>query len=274
MSRLPLALALLMTVATRSTAAQAAGTTAGAPAAGQAPTTSAPAPRRPPRNYNPALTGVYYPDPPMLEPAAGATASGGATTPQAPSDSADGSVSGGSSRSAVSPAESSRASTATRSRAADTGVYYPESPASGTLAAGASNGDAAALGIYHPESPIPPPGARETRVAASDSASARTRPPVAMTAADTLLAAACGDAPAGTEAPGLLAVLFRARTTAEVRSASAKQVGGMIAGESAEGESYVRFPADAGAPAAVADRLIRLGPVMRVAPVACPEPSR
>lgn len=91
-----------------------------------------------------------------------------------------------------------------------------------------------------------------------------------MTAADSLLASACGDAPPGSEAAGLLAVLFRARTTAEVRRTSAKQVGGTIAGESDEGETYVRFPPDAGAPSAVADRLIRLSPVIRVSPVACP----
>jgi hypothetical protein len=95
-----------------------------------------------------------------------------------------------------------------------------------------------------------------------------------MTAADTLVASACGDAPAGSEAPGLLAVLFRARTTEEVRHAAAKQVGGTIVGESDEGENYVRFQPDAGAPSAVADRLIRLGPVMRVSPVACPGPAR
>ena len=275
MTRLPLVLVILFASVPRASSAQSTGSAAGDSNARQAPTAAATPRNRPPRNYNPAFTGVYYPDAPEPEPAPAPAENGAAAAAPAPGDSAGGPASGGSSSSAPAPAAGPRVSPASRSRAADTGVYYPDSPASGATVAAASNKAAAAVGVYHPDPPpVPPPGARETRVAAGDSGTARTPHRGPMTAADTLLASACGDAPGGSEAPGLLAVLFRARTTEEVRHAAAKQVGGTIAGESDEGEDYVRFPPDAGPPSAVADRLIRLGPVMRVSPVACPGPAR
>ncbi|HSB52956.1 MAG TPA: hypothetical protein VLD58_01310, partial [Gemmatimonadales bacterium] len=218
--------------------------------------------------------GVYYPDVPEPATSTAPAENGTGAAEPATSDSAGIPASGGPSSSAPAPPAGPRPSSANRSRAADTGVYYPDSPASGTAADAASNKEAAAVGVYHPDPPpVPPPGARETRVAAGDSGTARTPNRGPVTAADTLLASACGDAPAGSEAPGLLAVLFRSRTAEEVRHAAAKQVGGTIAGESNEGENYVRFPPDAGAPSAVADRLIRMGPVIRVSPVACPGPA-
>ena len=88
--------------------------------------------------------------------------------------------------------------------------------------------------------------------------------------ADTTLARACAGAPAGSEAPGLLAVVFSPGTSERDRAAAAKAVGGSLAGSSAYGEDYVRLAVGAGPLAAVADRLIRQDPVKQVSPVPCP----
>jgi hypothetical protein len=76
--------------------------------------------------------------------------------------------------------------------------------------------------------------------------------------------------PAGSEAPGLLAVIFRAGTSDKDRAAAAKAVGGTLAGTSSYGEDYVQLDVGAGPLAAVADRLIRQEPVMQVSPAPCP----
>ena len=90
--------------------------------------------------------------------------------------------------------------------------------------------------------------------------------------ADTTLARACVGAPAGSEAPGLLAVIFVARTSDRDRAAAAKAVGGTLAGTSAYGEDYVRLGVGAGPLTVVADQLIRQNPVKEVSPVPCPAP--
>jgi hypothetical protein len=76
--------------------------------------------------------------------------------------------------------------------------------------------------------------------------------------------------PGGREAPGLLAVVFRTGTIDRDRIAAAKAVGGSLAGRSAYGEEYVRLAVGSGPLAAVADRLIRQDPVVRVSPAPCP----
>jgi hypothetical protein len=87
---------------------------------------------------------------------------------------------------------------------------------------------------------------------------------------DTTLLRACTGVPGGREAPGLLAVVFRTGTIDRDRIAAAKAVGGSLAGRSAYGEEYVRLAVGSGPLAAVADRLIRQDPVVRVSPAPCP----
>jgi hypothetical protein len=87
---------------------------------------------------------------------------------------------------------------------------------------------------------------------------------------DTTLARACAGEPAGSEAPGLLAVIFVPGTSERDRAAAAKAVGGTLAGSSAYGEDYVRLAVGAGPLTAVADQLIRQNPVKQVSPAPCP----
>ena len=89
---------------------------------------------------------------------------------------------------------------------------------------------------------------------------------------DTTLARACAGYPAGSEAPGLLAVIFNAGTSDRDRAAAAKAVGGTLAGSSPYGEDYVRLAVGAGPLTVVADQLIRQNPVKEVSPVPCPAP--
>jgi hypothetical protein len=87
---------------------------------------------------------------------------------------------------------------------------------------------------------------------------------------DTTLARACAGEPAGSEAPGLLAVIFNPGTSERDRAAAAKAVGGTLAGSSPYGEEYVRLAVGAGPLTAVADQLIRQNPVKQVSPAPCP----
>lgn len=87
---------------------------------------------------------------------------------------------------------------------------------------------------------------------------------------DTTLLRACAGVPGGREAPGLLAVVFRTGTIDRDRVAAAKAVGGTLGGRSAYGEEYVRLEVGSGPLSAVADRLIRQDPVVRVSPAPCP----
>jgi hypothetical protein len=92
--------------------------------------------------------------------------------------------------------------------------------------------------------------------------------------ADTVLAKACSGLPAGAEAPGLLAVVFRPGTSEAERVAAARAVGGALAGASEYGEDYVRVPTDARPLTVIADRLIRQVPVTTVSAAPCPAPPQ
>jgi hypothetical protein len=92
--------------------------------------------------------------------------------------------------------------------------------------------------------------------------------------ADPVLAKACSGLPAGAEAPGLLAVVFRPGTSEAERVAAARAVGGALAGASEYGEDYVRVPTDAGPLTVIADRLIRQVPVTTVSAAPCPAPPQ
>jgi hypothetical protein len=94
--------------------------------------------------------------------------------------------------------------------------------------------------------------------------------PTTLAPTDTTLARVCRGVPGGIEAPGLLAVVFRAGTSDQDRIAAAKSVGGTLGGPSEYGEEYVLLPPDAGALTVVADKLIRQDPVTQVSPAPCP----
>lgn len=131
---------------------------------------------------------------------------------------------------------------------------------------------AESTGVY------PPTGASTTGTAGRTpeiAPGSAKRSPVIVTlgSTDTTLARACAGAPAGSEAPGLLAVMFRPGTSDQDRAAAAKAVGGTLAGPNDYGEEYVRVPPDAGPLTVVADKLIRQNPVTRVGPAPCPAPE-
>ena len=123
----------------------------------------------------------------------------------------------------------------------------------------APNGAPSAPGTVWVNPNTPAPAAGSLPIDVSDG------PPI-----DTTLARACIGLPGGSEAPGLLTVVFRGGTRDRDRIAAAKAVGGSLAGESMAGEEYVKLAAGAEPLAAVADRLIRQDPVVRVAPAPCP----
>jgi hypothetical protein len=134
----------------------------------------------------------------------------------------------------------------------------------------------AAGGSAAPAAPAPPPAERVPP--ALGPGSVATDPvsiPVDVGQADptdTTLARACAGYPAGSEAPGLLAVIFNPGTSDRDRAAAAKAVGGTLAGSSPYGEDYVRLAVGAGPLTVVADRLIRQNPVKQVSPAPCPAP--
>lgn len=125
--------------------------------------------------------------------------------------------------------------------------------------------------------PAAPGAAPADRVPPADgpgsTGAAPAPPPVNVGVAaptDPTLARACVGMPAGSEAPGLLAVIFRTGTSDKDRAAAAKAVGGKLAGTSSYGEDYVELDPGAGPLTVVADRLIRQEPVMQVSPAPCP----
>ncbi len=99
----------------------------------------------------------------------------------------------------------------------------------------------------------------------ASAAPARAAAPV-----DSILAAACREAPPGRPAPGLLTVVFRAGTPDTARVAAAREVSGTLAGMTASGEDYVRLSPESGPLVVAAARLIRLPPVTSVSEKSCP----
>jgi hypothetical protein len=105
----------------------------------------------------------------------------------------------------------------------------------------------------------------------ADSASAPDPAAVSIpTPSDSVLASACAGASAGSIAPGLLTVVFTPDATEREREAAAREVGGLLAGTDAAGETYVRLEPEADPLSIVADRLIRQPPVMQVSVAGCP----
>lgn len=103
----------------------------------------------------------------------------------------------------------------------------------------------------------------------TDSTAAPAPPAPPPIPVDSALGTAC-EGTAGNP-PDLLLVTFRPSTTASERSAVAREVGGTLLGLSehdAPGSWYLRVPGSAG-DRAVADRLIRLSPVLEVGTTRC-----
>jgi hypothetical protein len=105
---------------------------------------------------------------------------------------------------------------------------------------------------------------------ASGAAAPDTTPPRAPEPVDSVLAAACRAS--GGEPPDLLTVMFRPTATEAERQQAARDVGGVLLEQSrhqAPGAWYVQAPGS-GINPLVADRLIRLPPVLEVGSTRCP----
>jgi hypothetical protein len=86
---------------------------------------------------------------------------------------------------------------------------------------------------------------------------------------DSVLAAACRES--GGEPPDLLTVVFRPTATEAERQQAARDVGGVLLGQSqhqAPGAWYIQAPGS-GINPLIADRLIRLPPVLEVGATRC-----
>jgi hypothetical protein len=87
---------------------------------------------------------------------------------------------------------------------------------------------------------------------------------------DSVLAAACRES--GGEPPDLLTVVFQPTATEAERQQAARDVGGLLLGQSrhqAPGAWYIQAPGS-GINPLIADRLIRLPPVLEVGATRCP----
>jgi hypothetical protein len=123
-----------------------------------------------------------------------------------------------------------------------------------------------------PDSLRPDSVQRDTSAGAASSgapapAAAAPPPPAPV---DSILAAACRES--GGEPPDLLTVMFRPTATEAERRQAARDVGGVLVGQSrhqAPGAWYVQAPGS-GINPLIADRLIRLPPVLEVGATRCP----
>ncbi len=106
--------------------------------------------------------------------------------------------------------------------------------------------------------------------AASGAPAPAATPPPPPAPVDSVLAAACRES--GGEPPDLLTVVFRPTATQAERQQAARDVGGTLLGQSqhqAPGAWYVQAPGS-GINPLIADRLIRLPPVLEVGATRCP----
>jgi hypothetical protein len=121
------------------------------------------------------------------------------------------------------------------------------------------------------------PPAADSGVAAVDSAASAvtTRPRPALVVnvppqVDTVVARACESASAGSWAPNLLGVVFRAEASESDRTAAAREVGGTLVGRGDGREAYIHLPENSVSVRVAASRLIRLTTVSGVSEVSCP----
>ena len=124
-----------------------------------------------------------------------------------------------------------------------------------------------------PDSLRPDSVQRDTSAAGSSSSGApapAAAPPPPPAPVDSVLAAACRES--GGEPPDLLTVVFRPTATEAERQQAARDVGGLLLGQSrhqAPGAWYIQAPGSGMNPL-IADRLIRLPPVLEVGATRCP----
>jgi hypothetical protein len=124
-----------------------------------------------------------------------------------------------------------------------------------------------------PDSLRPDSVQRDTSAAGSSSSGApapAAAPPPPPAPVDSVLAAACRQS--GGEPPDLLTVVFRPTATEAERQQTARDVGGLLLGQSrhqAPGAWYIQAPGSGMNPL-IADRLIRLPPVLEVGATRCP----
>jgi hypothetical protein len=124
-----------------------------------------------------------------------------------------------------------------------------------------------------PDSLRPDSVQRDTSAAGSSSSGApapAAAPPPPPAPVDSVLAAACRES--GGEPPDLLTVVFRPTATEAERQQVARDVGGLLLGQSrhqAPGAWYIQAPGS-GINPLIADRLIRLPPVLEVGATRCP----
>jgi hypothetical protein len=124
-----------------------------------------------------------------------------------------------------------------------------------------------------PDSLRPDSARRDTSAAGSTSSGApapAADPPPPPAPVDSVLAAACRES--GGDPPDLLTVVFRPTATEAERQQAARDVGGILLGQSrhqAPGAWYIQAPGS-GINPLIADRLIRLPPVLEVGATRCP----
>jgi hypothetical protein len=105
---------------------------------------------------------------------------------------------------------------------------------------------------------------------AASGAPAPAAPPPPPAPVDSVLAAACRES--GGDPPDLLTVVFRPTATEAERRQAARDVGGILLEQSrhqAPGAWYIQAPGS-GINPLIADRLIRLPPVLEVGATRCP----
>jgi hypothetical protein len=137
----------------------------------------------------------------------------------------------------------------------------------------ASPPDSLRADSLRPDSLRPDSVLRDTSAAGSSSSGApapATAPPPPPAPVDSVLAAACRES--GGDPPDLLTVVFRPTATEAERRQAARDVGGTLLEQSrhqAPGAWYIQAPGS-GINPLIADRLIRLPPVLEVGATRCP----
>ena len=142
-----------------------------------------------------------------------------------------------------------------------------------SLRADSLRADSLRADSLRPDGLLPDSVQRDTSAAGSSSSGApapAAAPPPPPAPVDSVLAAACRES--GGEPPDLLTVVFRPTATEAERQQAARDVGGILLGQSqhqAPGAWYVQAPGS-GINPLIADRLIRLPPVLEVGATRCP----
>ncbi len=87
---------------------------------------------------------------------------------------------------------------------------------------------------------------------------------------DPVVERACRSVSAGSSAPNLIGVVFRAEATDSDRTAAAREVGGTLVAAAREREAYISLPDDRVPVRTAASKLIKVSAVSGVSEVTCP----